>query len=134
MFFIFSVYFWYTEDLKWALCWLQTAWCRARTHELRDHNLIQSRTLNRLSHPGRRSLTIFFIGKLKCSEILKSWVLAPMFLVLFSLFVLTSYCWRREQFSIYTLDTESLVKAFIVYKLYIYYVCVYNLYIIYLNI
>ena len=30
----------------------------ARTHELRDHDLSRSRTLNRLSHPG--ALTIFF--------------------------------------------------------------------------
>ena len=28
------------------------AQCRARTHGLRDHDLNQSRMLNRLSHPG----------------------------------------------------------------------------------
>ena len=41
-----------TEDPKWGLCWQQTAWCRTRTHEPRDHDVSQSQMLNRLSHPG----------------------------------------------------------------------------------
>ena len=29
-----------------------SAWCKAQTHKLWDHDLSQSRTLNQLSHPG----------------------------------------------------------------------------------
>ena len=35
------------------------AWCRARTHGPRDHVLSQSRTLNRLSHPGAPDFVLF---------------------------------------------------------------------------
>ena len=35
-----------------ALSCQHRARCRARTHELQDHDLSQSKTLNQLSHPG----------------------------------------------------------------------------------
>ena len=41
---------WGTEDLEQTLCWQQGAWCRARTHEMYDHDL--SWMCNQLSHPG----------------------------------------------------------------------------------
>ena len=43
---------WGAEDLKQAPCWQQQAQRRARTHELQDHDLSGSRTLNWLSYPG----------------------------------------------------------------------------------
>ena len=43
----------------WARC-QHRAWCRARTHELWDHDLSQSRTLNRLSHPGTPTRMFIF--------------------------------------------------------------------------
>ena len=41
-----------TEDPKWALCYQHRARRGARTHKLRDHDLSQSRTLNRPGRPG----------------------------------------------------------------------------------
>ena len=35
-----------------VLCWQLRAWHGSQTHKLWDHDLSQSRTLNRLSHPG----------------------------------------------------------------------------------
>ena len=65
----FNVYFWEKErECEWgrgrergrhriwsrlqALSCQHRAWCRARTHKLRDHDLSWSRMLKRLSHPG----------------------------------------------------------------------------------
>ena len=55
------------QDLKWALCWQQRAWCGARIHKLWDHYLSRSRMLNQLSHPGapRRLLTLKTTSKQK---------------------------------------------------------------------
>ena len=47
-----------TEDPKQALCWQQSAWPKARTHEPWDHVLSWSLTLNRLSHPGAPETTV----------------------------------------------------------------------------
>ena len=41
--------------------------CRARTHELWDHDLSQSRTPNRLSHPGTPTWALFLIHFLPIS-------------------------------------------------------------------
>ena len=84
LFFIYFLvfYFWKTERetyRAWAAeghrerdggrhkiwSWLQAsscqhrAWCRARTHEIQDHDLSQSRTFNWLSHPGAPDVDLF---------------------------------------------------------------------------
>ena len=59
--FFLNVYFWEvgkeqrereTEDFRQALCWQLRVWFRAQTHELWDHDLSWSETLNWLSQPG----------------------------------------------------------------------------------
>ena len=42
-----------------ALSCQHRAWCGAQTHELRDHDLSQSQTLNQLSHPGALMTALF---------------------------------------------------------------------------
>ena len=49
-----------TEDLKQAPCWQCRVVCRARTHELWDHDLSWSGMLNRLNHPGAPICFILF--------------------------------------------------------------------------
>ena len=46
-----------TEDLKWALCWQQRAWCGAWTHEPWDHDFMS------WSHPAKppRCLCVYFL-------------------------------------------------------------------------
>ena len=41
-----------SKDRLQTLSWQHQAQCGAQTHELRDHDLSQSRMCNRLSHPG----------------------------------------------------------------------------------
>ena len=50
-----------TEDLKWALCWQQRAWCGAWTQVLCDHDLSQRWMLNWLSHPGTPGPPIYYV-------------------------------------------------------------------------
>ena len=49
-----------TEDVKQVLSWQQRALCRGLTHK-QDHNLSQSLTLNRLSHPGAPEAPLFYV-------------------------------------------------------------------------
>ena len=80
--FCFNVYFWEreyewgwgreregTDDPKQALCRQQRAWLGAWTHELWDHDLSWSWTLNSLSHPGAPLILVLICISLMMSDV-----------------------------------------------------------------